>query len=120
MTQPLETLTQWVTDLASPDEHVRDETALSGLIDAVLGDDPVADDTARAIYDHALRDQGPLPGVGPPGGAAGVFGRRLPAQSLATRPRALPGRAAPTRRDAGHPSAVLPLPCVSPSLPVSK
>ncbi len=83
MTQPLETLTQWVTDLASPDEHVRDETALSGLIDAVLGDDPVADDTARAIYDHALRDQGPLSGVGAPEGEDGVFGRSFTLELLA-------------------------------------
>ncbi len=83
MTHSREALTGWVDDLASTDPAVRDETALAGLTDAVLGDDPVDDDTARGLLDHALRHDGPLSGLGEPEGGHGIFGRSFTLELLA-------------------------------------
>lgn len=83
MTHSWETLARWVEDLASTDEYVRDTTALSGLAGALLGDDPVDDATARAVYDHALREDGPMKGVGAAEGLDGVFGRSFTLELLA-------------------------------------
>lgn len=83
MTHSLEGLIGWVEDLASTDPAVRDATALAGLTDAVLGDDPVDDETARALLDHALRPDGPLSGLGEPEGGDGIFGRSFTLELLA-------------------------------------
>mgnify|MGYP000959362856 CR=1 FL=1 len=83
MTHSWEELTGWVDDLASTDPVVRDETALTGLTDAILGDDPVDDDTASALLDHALRPDGPLSGLGEPEGGDGIFGRSFTLEVLA-------------------------------------
>lgn len=78
-----ETLKVLVDDLADPDPSIRDERALAGLVEALLGDESVSDATAAAVHGYALRATGPLQSCGEPAGGDGVFGRSFTMELLA-------------------------------------
>lgn len=75
---------QWVQDLSSPDPRIRDDVALAGLAESLLGTDRVPDDIAGMIHDAATaQDRGPFATLGDVEGADSAFGRSFGIELLA-------------------------------------